>query len=74
MSNHEKLQSIDELLELPLGTLTGDEQLSKLPAWDSVAVIGFLAMADERFHVSIRADKISDCKTVAELVALLSCM
>lgn len=68
----EKLRSIDEVLELPLGSLSGDERLSELPGWDSVAVISFLAMADERFQATIQIDRIRDCKIVADLIALLS--
>jgi acyl carrier protein len=68
----EKLRCIDEVLELPLGSVSGDEHLSELEAWDSVAVIRYLAMADERFHVFIEAHKVAECKTVVDLIALLT--
>ena len=34
---------IDEIIEADPGTIKGGEQLSDLPAWDSLAVIGFIA-------------------------------
>ena len=65
------LKLLDELLELDLGTLKGDELLTNLPRWDSLALIGFIALLDENFGVSVPATKINECKTVADLMALV---
>ena len=37
---------IDELLENDPGTITGDEVLTQQSKWDSLAVIGFIALLD----------------------------
>jgi acyl carrier protein len=65
------LKLLDELLELDLGTLRGDELLTNLPRWDSLALIGFIALLDENLGVSVPATKINECKTVADLMALV---
>lgn len=65
------LKLLDELMELDTGTLKGDELLTNLPRWDSLALIGFIALLDEHFGVSVPATKINECKTVADLMALV---
>jgi len=52
------------------GTLKGDEPLTRLSRWDSLAIMGFIAILDERFALIIPASKITACRTVADLVAL----
>jgi acyl carrier protein len=62
---------LDELLENEPGTLKGAEPLASLTRWDSLAVIGFIALLDQHFGLSVPAVKIMDCKTVADLAALI---
>lgn len=71
MTQIQFLKSLDELLELDSGTLKGNERLTDLSRWDSLAVIGFIALLDENFGVSVPAAKINECKTVADLMALV---
>jgi acyl carrier protein len=51
--------------------LTGSEKLSTLGSWDSMAVISFMAMADDRFGLSLAPTGINSCKTVDDLIALM---
>jgi acyl carrier protein len=44
---------LDELLEQDPGTIKGEELLISLQRWDSLAVIGFIAMLDEHFSISV---------------------
>jgi acyl carrier protein len=39
--------------------------------WDSLAVIGFIALLDQHFALSVPAVRIMDCKTVDDLAALV---
>lgn len=72
MNKHETiLLSLDDLLELDSGTLTGSEELKDIEAWDSLAVMGFIAMVDEEFDVMVPPSQLSKCKTVADLIALV---
>ena len=61
---------IEELLELDSGTLNGTESLDEINM-TSLAVIGFIALVDEQFGVTIPPGKIAGCATVADLAALL---
>jgi acyl carrier protein len=63
---------LDELLEQDPGTIKGEELLTSLQRWDSLAVIGFIAMLDEHFSISVPAARIIACKSVPDLVALVA--
>ncbi len=67
MGNSEFLAQLDELLELPAGTLKGPELLGSLEGWDSLAVLSFIAMVDEHFGQPVSPKAIVACKTVDDL-------
>jgi acyl carrier protein len=69
MTRTEVLTSLDELLETET-PLTGSEELATLGSWDSIAVIGLIALADDKYHVSLAAKTLNACKTVDDLVDL----
>jgi len=58
------------MLELPEGTLTGSEQLDDLEGWNSMAMISFMALADENNAVKLSPRQLGGCTTVAELLEL----
>ncbi len=62
---------MDEMLELPEGTIQGPQQLADTAAWDSLAVISFIALADTQYHTSVPARLVSACRTVDDLAALI---
>jgi hypothetical protein len=57
-------------MDLEPGALTGQESLAELEGWSSLAVIGFLAMADEH-GAEVSPGSVTKCKTVDELVRLI---
>ncbi len=65
------LQLLDELLELEPGTLTGNENLKDYEIWDSMTVLGFIALVDEHFGFTVSTERLAQAKTVDDLVALL---
>ena len=67
-TKQEFLRLLEALLEKDDETLTGDETLEELN-WDSLAVVSFMAMADEKFGVILSAERINKAKSVAELMA-----
>jgi acyl carrier protein len=70
MQNAEFLALLDELLELPAGTLKGPEALESFEAWDSLAVLSFIALVDEHYGVTVAPKQIAACKTVDDLLGL----
>jgi acyl carrier protein len=61
------LAQLDELLELPAGTLQGPEPLSDLENWDSLAMMNLIALVNEQFQVTLSPRQIAPCQTVADL-------
>ena len=70
MDRSELYAALEGLLECDPGTIQGGESLDDLPGWDSMAVVGFIAMVDEKFGVIVPADRLVQCKTTADLADL----
>jgi acyl carrier protein len=71
MTRSEFLNLLDELVEAKPGTVHGDEELRNLDGWDSLAVVGFIALVAQHFGVPLTASKLQNCQTVSDLVKLL---
>lgn len=70
MTELEFLNEIDEILQVEPGTTSKDDQIASLANWDSMALIMFISMADEKFHLTLDAEAVSSCETVADLERL----
>jgi hypothetical protein len=70
MTREQFLHSMDKLLELPRGTLTGRESLENLNQWNSLAMISFIALADSNNRVSVSPSQLMTCATVSDLLTL----
>jgi len=64
------LDKLCEILQVPDGSLTGQEELLSLENWNSLAVIGYMALVDERYGVTLSPEKVMACKTVNDLLDL----
>jgi hypothetical protein len=69
MTRAEFLAQMDEILDLPAGTLTGGEKLAELENWNSMAMLGFIALADTNNGARIQPRQIVSCVTVDDLLA-----
>lgn len=70
MTKDQFLTNLQEMLDLPAGTLQGGEKLEDLDGWDSVAMVSFIAMADEHAGVKLSARSFAGCESVADLMKL----
>lgn len=61
---------MDDLLELPAGALKGAEKLEELEQWNSMAMIGFIALADTNNGVRLSPRQIVTCSTIDDLLHL----
>ena len=68
MNSADFLRELDEMLELDAGTLTGSEKLADVEGWDSLAVISFIALVDEKLGIVVEGEKLARAKTVADLL------
>lgn len=67
----EKLVILEDILDVEEGSLKEDTELEKLDEWDSFAKLNMMAAVKKRKGVMIEAEQLMDCRTVADLLALL---
>ncbi len=70
MTQKDFTAEIDEILANPIGTTKMDDDLGSLAGWDSMAVVTFMALADEKFGIQLSAKDLAASKTVADLARL----
>ena len=63
--------SLAGILKVAPESLTMETRLDKYAAWDSMAVVTFLAMAGSKFGVRLSPPKVINCKLVGDLAKLL---
>lgn len=71
MDRSQLLLRLDELLELPPGTLSGPETLASLENWDSLAVMNFIALANETCGKVLSARQLASSESINDLLNLL---
>lgn len=70
MTKQEFYTAYEEVLEVTAGTIRGSDKLADLAAWDSLAVISFIAMADSTIGMPVTASALRECQTVDDLAAM----
>ncbi len=66
------LRLLEDMLNLPLGSLTGSDRLSDLDGWDSLSTLMFIAHVDKAFGVPLPGGRVAQCKSVEELCGLVA--
>jgi acyl carrier protein len=61
------LRLIEEAMEADEGSIALGQSLE----WDSLAVVVFMSLVDERLNKSVSADKLNRCETVDAVVELI---
>ncbi|HEX9058774.1 MAG TPA: phosphopantetheine-binding protein [Clostridia bacterium] len=67
MTINEKLNILEELLDIEKDTLSEDTELEQIEEWDSIAVISLIAMFDSLFGKEIKPEKVKGFKTVKDI-------
>jgi hypothetical protein len=69
MTRSDFLREMDEMLDLPAGTLQGNEKMEDLQNWDSTSLIMFITLAESN-GTNVTPGQIVTCSTVADLLRL----
>lgn len=72
MTRKDFLLKLDSLMERPPGTTRPDEVLEQMEAWDSLTLMGFIALVDSEFSKRVAGPQLAACKTVDDLMKLVS--
>ncbi|MFZ5988183.1 MAG: acyl carrier protein [Bacillota bacterium] len=68
MTIKEKLNYLEELLDIEKDTLNEDIELDQLGGWDSMAVISIIAMLDDDFGKFVSPAEVKEFKTVKDIL------
>ena len=72
MNKQEFMNALEEILELDENTLQTEQRLSEIEAWDSLAFLSVIAMADEQFDLMLEGRKLEQVTKVQDLIDLVS--
>ena len=64
-------RELEVILNLEPNTIKGDESLADV-GWDSMASVMFVALADEKFSLSIPPEKLAAASKISDLHELLA--
>jgi acyl carrier protein len=70
MTKDDFLLELDNILQLPAGTLRGHEKLEELYNWDSTALITMIVLAESNTGARIAPSQVVNCSTVGDLLRL----
>ncbi len=65
------LESLGDALEIPSQSLSKETELDSI-AWDSLAVISCIALADEHFGITLSGEEVHQARNIQEIIDLIS--
>lgn len=68
MNYEEKVKTIADILEVELEEVKEESVLEDFETWDSVAVLSFIAVMNEKFNKFPHASEIRELKTIKDLI------
>ena len=71
MSEKEILSELETLLDADANTLHPQDALNSLSKWDSLAIISFMAIADEKFGALVSPRALEKATHVSDLISLI---
>jgi len=72
MTKIELCEIIDDVTESQPGTVNGDEVLTEIEGWDSMSVISFQSIMNEKFGLIFTGKQLMSAKTVDDLMRLVN--
>lgn len=71
MTNEEKIELIADAMDLDASEITPETKLADLESWDSVALLSFIAMMDEKFNKAIKGAEIRAFVTIQDAMDVM---
>lgn len=71
MNEQEKIELIEETIEVDEGTLSPETELDSIEEYDSMSKLSLIVMMDDEFGVKLDSDTIRGFVTVADILALM---
>ncbi len=71
MSEKERIELLEEIMDLDPGTLRVTDTLADFEEWDSLTALTFISEMDERFGKKVTGSQIKELVTVADAIAVM---
>ncbi len=71
MSEQERIELLEEIMDLDTGTLQVTDTLADFEEWDSLTALTFISEMDERFGKKVTGGQIKELVTVADAIAIM---
>lgn len=71
MSEKERIELLEEIMDLDEGTLKVDDELKCYEEWDSLTALTFISEMGERFGKKVTGEEIKAFVTVADAIAIM---
>ena len=71
MTDEEKIQLIAEVMDIDASEISPEMKLADLDSWDSVALLSFIAMMDEKFNKAIKGAEIRSFVTIQDAMDVM---
>lgn len=70
MTQEDKIKLLEELFEADAGSITPDMTLDQV-AWDSMAMLGLIALVNEHFGKKLEAAHIRSFESVQDILSVM---
>lgn len=71
MNEKERIELLEEIMDLDEGTLNLTDELSSYEEWDSLTALTFISEMDSRFGRKITGQEIKSFVTVKDAIAVM---
>ena len=71
MNEQERIELLEEIMDLDPGTLHLEDELKGFEEWDSLTALTFISEMDERFGKKLEGEQIKAFVTVADAIAVM---
>lgn len=68
MTNQEKMEKLEEILELEAGSLAEETVLETLNEWDSMAALSLIVLMDEDYGKKLTGQQIREFTTIQDIL------
>ena len=66
------VQEIETLLELPESSLKLSTKLADIDEWDSLAILGLIALVNSNYGRLLPVELLNNCETILDICDILS--
>ena len=72
MTEKEKIELLEEIMDVDPGTIHLNDVLAEYEEWDSLTALTFISEMDERFGKKVTGQDIKAFVTVADAIAIMN--